>query len=355
MSKFRYRMIADKILADIKSERLTPGMPVPSSRELCRIFGVSQVTAIHALKFLAKRGILLHKTGLNYYVSRKMDNLQNNYGFLTMLFRNISTKGPEFYGNRIIAGAMQEAALSSFGTYFSAHAGRSIYTHSEDFSRTLEEALSLPRKNAGFIADYYIPDEILQEIIYETRQPVVVIGRISQLPEVHSVVLDAMPGYRMALQMLKRLGYEAFICCESSEKGRREYLQQQEFFKELTADENVVIIPDYTYKSHVVAQESLKQAFKKLSGKRVAVFMPTDAAARTTIRWMEEMNIKVPDDAGVIGFYGTRLAWEQSPKLCCLSVQPEILGQTAVQQLLAPDLRSQLHEIPMDFTFGETI
>ena len=149
MAKFQYRTIAEKILVDIKKEILLPGMNVPSSRDLSRIYGVSQLTAVHALNFLAKRGVLLHKPGSNYTVSRKMENAQDQYQFLTLLFRHISTDTPEFYGNRIIAGITHEAASSSIATLFSVNAAKTIYMnknymHNSDFSSTLEEALTLP-------------------------------------------------------------------------------------------------------------------------------------------------------------------------------------------------------------------
>ena len=111
-------MIAEKICADIKSGELVPGMSVPSSRELAETFEVSQLTAIHALKYLVQKGVLLHKPGKNYSVARKEDTQTNACRFLTLLFRYISTKGPEFYGNRIISGIMNETGLSSVGTYY---------------------------------------------------------------------------------------------------------------------------------------------------------------------------------------------------------------------------------------------
>ena len=191
MAKFHYKMIAEKICADIKSGELVPGMSVRSSRELAEMFEVSQLTAIHALKHLVQKGVLMHKTGKNYTVARKEDTQNNPCRFLSLLFRYISTKGPEFYGNRIISGIMNETGLSSVGTYFCASPAQILRTREADFSAVLEEALMLPKQNLGFIADYFIPDEVIEEIIFKTRLPVVVIGRKSQLPNVHSVVSPA--------------------------------------------------------------------------------------------------------------------------------------------------------------------
>ena len=355
MAKFHYRMIAEKICADIKSGELVAGMSVPSSRELAEMFEVSQLTAIHALKYLVQKGVLLHKAGKNYSVARKEDTQTNSCRFLTLLFRYISTKGPEFYGNRIISGIMNETGLSSVGTYFCASPAQILRTQQTDFTAVLEEALMLPKQNLGFIADYFIPDEIIEEIIFKTRLPVVVIGRKSQLPNVHSIVLNTLPGYRFLYKTLKRLGYDAFICCGSREILRDECLQQQMFFQELALTEKTVSIPQFNAISSVRQGELLRHALKQLAGKRVAILSPNDYSARKIIEFLGEENLKVPEQIGVTGFYGTRIATDFSPTLCCLSVLPEQLGKTAARLLLSNDTHYQIHEIPMDFVFGETV
>jgi len=355
MAKFQYRMIAEKILTDIKREILLPGMNAPSSRDLSRLYNVSQITALRALEFLAQRGILLHKSGQNYSVSRKTESLRNDCRFLTMLFRYISTGGLEFYGNQIISGAMREASISSVGIYYSFSAPQTIRAFRTDFSRTLEEALTLPRQNLGFIADYQIPDKILEEIRCETRLPVVVIGRASELPDVHSVVPETLPGYRFTLQNLKRLGYDAFICCESHETRRYECRQRHQFFQELAERENAIICPAFTNFADSQQRDFLVRSFRRFSGCRTAVFAPADATARAIIKHVEALGMTPGKDVGIVGFYGTRLATEYSPKLCGLSIQPELLGKTAVQLLLSQDTRYKVHEIPMTFMFGETI
>lgn len=355
MAKYRYKIIADKILADIRSGALLPGMTVPSSRDLSKTYQVSQLTAMHALATLAKRGILLHNRGRNYYVSQKLESSQKNYHFLTLLFRYISTDAPEFYGNRIISGIFREASLSFIGSHFTANAARTIYLHQSDFSQTLEEALMLPRQNIGFIADYYIPDEILEAIILQTGLPMVVIGRVSKLPNVHSVVLNALPAYHSMLSTLKRLGYDAFICCEIGDLSRYEYQQQKQFFQELTQQENAIDIVEYNKVPRIKQLGLLKNAIAALPGKRIAVLAPYDFIARNIIRDLETLNLKVPDQIGVVGFYGTRLATELSPKLGCLLAHPEDLGQIAAQLLISKNSHYQVHKIPMNFVFGETI
>ena len=360
MAKFQYRMIAEKILTDIRKEVLLPGMNVPSSRDLSRIYGVSQITAVHALNFLAKRGVLLHKPGSNYTVSRKMENAGDQYQFLTLLFRHISTDTPEFYGNRIIAGITREAASSSIASLFSVNAAKTIYIHRDsanksDFTSTLEEALMLPKQNIGFIADYFIPDEILEEIGSQTKLPVVVIGRASKLPHVHSVVMDPIPAYHTMLDILKRMGYNAFVCCEDVHPARYEANQQHQFYQKLVEQENALNIVEFNQVPLVQKKGLLRDALAKFPGKRIAILASSDYISRNIILLLQELNLDVPRQIGVVSFYGTRIATDFSPKLSSISIRPEDLGQVAADLLISRDTKYRVHKIPMEFVFGETI
>ena len=355
MEKFQYRIIADKILTDIKREILLPGMNVPSSRDLSRQYHVSQITANYALNFLAKRGILLHKPGKNYVVSRKLESSRDKYQFLTLLFRQLTTDTPEFYGNRIIAGITGEAALSMVGAYLSPNAARTIHMRSNDFSSTLDEALTVSKQNIGFIADYFIPDEILEEITLQTKQPVVVIGRASKLANVHSVVMTAFPAYYTMLDILKRMGYNAFICCEDVHPTRYEAKQQHQFYQKLVTEENACNLTDFHRVSQVQAKVLLQNALAKFPGKRIVVLAASDYIARSVIDMLQEMNLKVPEQVGVVSFYGTRLATDYPPRLSSISISPENLGKAAADLLISKDIRYGIHEIPMEFMFGETI
>lgn len=355
MEKFQYRIIADKILTDIKREVLLPGMNVPSSRDLSRQYHVSQITAIYALNFLAKRGILLHKPGKNYVVSRKLENAQAQYHFLTLLFRQLSTDTPEFYGNSIIAGITEEAALSSIGVHFTANAARTIGLLQNDFSSTLDEALIIPKQNIGFIADYFIPDDILAEIRRQTDLPVVVIGRASKLPDVHSVVINPFPACYTMLSTLKRMGYNAFICCEDVHPLRYEATQLHQFYQLLQEQDNVLNLVDFFKNSFAQMQMILQDAIGKFPGKRIAIITASDYIAQLIITMLQKLNLNVPEQIGVTGFYGHKFMENPLPKLSSIAVHPEELGKVAADLLISGDVRYRVHEIPMEFVFGETI
>ena len=229
------------------------------------------------------------------------------------------------------------------------------YMHNSDFSSTLEEALTLPKQNIGFIADYFIPDEILEEIILQTKLPAVVIGRASKLPNIHSVVLDALPAYHIMLDILKRMGYDAFICCEDIHPARYEADQQHRFYQKLTEQENALNIVEFNQVPLVQEKGLLRDAVAKFPGKRIAVLASSDYIARNVILLLQELELNVPMQIGVVSFYGTRIATDFSPKLSCISIRPEDLGKVAADLLISRDMQYRVHKIPMEFVFGETI
>ena len=182
-----------------------------------------------------------------------------------------------------------------------------------------------------------------------------VIGRASKLTNVHSVVMDALPAYHTMLDILKRMGYNAFICCEDIHPARYEANQQHQFYQKLVEQENALNIVDFNQVPLVQEKGLLRDALAKFPGKRVAILGASDYISRNIILLLQEMNLDVPRQIGVVSFYGSRIATDFSPKLSSISIRPEDLGKVAADLLISHDTKYRVHKIPMEFVFGETI
>ena len=120
-------------------------------------------------------------------------------------------------------------------------------------------------------------------------------------------------------------------------------------------EENACDLVDFNRYSLAQEKVVLQNALAQFSGKRIAVIAASDYIARNVIDMLHELNLKVPEQVGVVSFYGTRLATDYPPKLSCISIRPENLGKAAADLLISKDTRYGVHEIPMEFMFGETI
>lgn len=67
--KAAYQRMADALRGDIVAGRLTPGQKIDSVRTLSSKYGVSQVTAMSAIRVLVDEGLLATSTGRGTYVT----------------------------------------------------------------------------------------------------------------------------------------------------------------------------------------------------------------------------------------------------------------------------------------------
>jgi DNA-binding GntR family transcriptional regulator len=65
----RFRQVAAALEAEIRSGVWRPGVPVPSRVRLADRFGVAQMTAARAHRYLAERGYLVAVTGVGMVVT----------------------------------------------------------------------------------------------------------------------------------------------------------------------------------------------------------------------------------------------------------------------------------------------
>ena len=167
--------------------------------------------------------------------------------------------------------------------------------------------------------------------------------------------MDALPAYNTMLDILKRMGYDAFICCEDVHPARYEANQQHQFYQKLAEQENALNIVDFNQVPLVQEKGLLRDALARFPGKRIAVLASSDYIARNIILLLDELDLKIPEQIGMVSFYGTRIATDFSPKLSSISIRPEDLGKVAADLLISRDTKYRIHKIPMEFVFGETI
>lgn len=70
--KMKSRSIATALKQKIRSQKLTPGSPLPSARDLARQYQVCMMTANRALDILEKESIIIRRKGRGNFVQRNI-------------------------------------------------------------------------------------------------------------------------------------------------------------------------------------------------------------------------------------------------------------------------------------------
>lgn len=66
-----YKQLKNKILDEIESGKLSSGDKLPSERELADLYGISRMTARHALSILEREGVVERRVGSGTFVTNK--------------------------------------------------------------------------------------------------------------------------------------------------------------------------------------------------------------------------------------------------------------------------------------------
>lgn len=349
-----YRKIAEAIYNDIRNGTLPVGSVVPSTRELHEKYFVSHVTALRALNLLTQKQVIVKQTGSNFRVAKRLDMLNRRIKCIGGLFRPFSIRKSDCYYNELMSGAMHETALSGMNIIFSGSVGSSFMAQQNpDFAGIVESATQMAQYVEGFLADSWLPDAVLQEILDNTHLPMVVVDRTTKL-SASSVVYDNLQALRAVMPTLLRMGYECFVGVDSGIDYYYGNIQQQ-FFAEVAAGHPFCAVHDFNRFAYAVTIPQIIAGVKKFGKRRTVIFMPSDTEAVNCIECLREQGLNVPEFAGVISCRNIQSIINTPYKLTTMALKAEELGAEAVRILLNDKMSHGEYTLPMDFRFGETI
>jgi len=186
-----------------------------------------------------------------------------------------------------------------------------------------------------------IPGKEIEDIHYNFKPlPIVSIGM--KMNDIPNISLNNKDGVSKAIKHLiekhryKKIG---FIGC----KGRRQYEDRFNIYKETLESYNLPYNPDFTIMLDDLNRKAVKQGINELTNRRKisvkndidAVFTVSDIIARDFIEELENINIRVPEDIAVVGFNNQIDSVKCSPSITTVDPHFFNFGYKAVETLYA--------------------
>ena len=229
-----------------------------------------------------------------------------------------------------------------------------ILNYFEDHSLIIPDCI-LERKVSGILIVGKISDKNLITI-KNIGLPVVLVDFTSLCDAFDCVLTHNKQGGYMMTSYVIHKGYQKIgffgdldysFSFQDRFMGYRQALIKNGIVKSEQADEYIQKY-SWTYQTEkAILDNNITQIVNILSQKELpeVLICANDSNAFAVILALNIMGKKVPDDIGVTGFDDTPLCMKSVPQITTIEVQKELMGQTAVSNLI--DRIHQVESIPM--------
>ena len=180
-----YRIITNDLTKAMDSGRLKPGARVPSIRELCDRYNVSQITVLRVFKELVQADRIVRREGTGYYVKDPADTAEPGRTLILACRSPRAVSEDDNFILRMTEGIHTRALEEGFNLFVPRTVafirGRVIDdAHMENLMRDIRE---VPRP-AGIIFDMFYPDDMIRKHVlpHIGNLPCTIAGRRSTLP-----------------------------------------------------------------------------------------------------------------------------------------------------------------------------
>lgn len=331
MNDYLYLKVKKDLLRKIESGEFGENGSLPTEKELCKLYKVSQITVRRAVGELTNEHILIRQQGKGTFVKEK-EKLPSLKTILILLPLAANTFFyDEFYGP-VWKGLEKEANISGYNLVFSSHS--SSLKHKRDLLKTINLAM-----HAGVIVVNELDSQTLSAL--KEKLPVILVDY--SLTDFFSVVSDNEGGAFEAIQYLLSLGHKKIACLTVPSPGNSHPLRVAGYKNALKLahiEKHFVFQPDTKELENtgIEAMENFgyKACKKMLESTReiTGIFAVSDAVAIGAMQALREKKIRVPEDISIVGFDGIYDAIHSDPPLTTMEVPKEKMGRIAMQTLL---------------------
>jgi len=203
----------------------------------------------------------------------------------------------------------------------------------------------------GILADFFVPDAVLADLIARDI-PVVLVGRDSDTKGVSWVKADETDGAREATRHLLGQGHRRIGLIAAGEEGNNDIVRARlDGFRQALAEAGVPIMPefvahsrDFTFESGCALGHSLLDRRSRPS----ALFVFNETLAAGVLKAARQLHIRVPEDLAIATTEDSPWVGYIWPELTAVHVPMRDVGTRATEMLLAlldDPSSAPLHEI----------
>ena len=339
-----YQTIANDIQQKILSSNFDYENPICTERSICEQYGVSRITAKHAITKLEDKGILYRKRGLGSFVVRH-DHMPQRVFALIIPFsttqggifkairatnRILSKKGYHFTINMSHADPAQDAKLLN-----------------QLYSQNVSGIVYYPRTSE-------LPLESLHKFI-ESNHPVVVLDKTIQHPEFASVVCDNYKGGYLLTEHIISYGHtKTCYLSRFATKDMPSLSDRYSGYRDclisagITGEPRFVHWSDYSGNAGQSGYYMLQHIVNNLHNEgTTAIICENDEVAFNVYMCCINLGLRIPEDINIAGFDNIDWATTGNAQITTVDQNFDLIGEATAAALLVNSKPPQHKVIPV--------
>ncbi len=329
-----YWQLQQELKGIIIRDRLSTGDKIPSERELCRLYGVSQGTVQKAIANLVSEGVLFKRHGSGTYVK----NADAVYSGLVSEQASIGLVLPDLgFFTELIRSVERQCSLSGYSLILKS-SGRV-----NSAERRIVDGLLSKDKVRGLliVPTDFAPDPAAYEDLKARNVPFVILDRLVEGLEADFIVQDNVAGMKLGVKRLLGQGFKRVAFMGITHDWMYHFKERLKGYKAaleeagLPFDESLVFFcregEDIAMGKELLAR--FKAFIEESPVDAIAAY--TDTTALRLCNALFDWGIKVPDDVSVLGYDNMDMAEFAAVPLTSVAPQKAEMGELAVKRLLA--------------------
>ncbi|MCX7917511.1 MAG: GntR family transcriptional regulator [bacterium] len=322
-----YRLVKDEIKKKIEKGIYKVGQLIPSENKLTQIYNVSRITVIKAINELVNEGYLYRIQGKGTFVKNRYSEVKDKIiGII------VPTE------IHLWAPLVKKIISSLTGKYLCIPVD--IVIEGKDAIHNRKHINSILKKNPDIlivdgnpIFPFELLDDYKGEVIY-----VINYNRetIKENKNIHYILSDHYYGAKIAIEYFlskgfKRVIFVTYPILEHHKSQKEKIMAGKEVFKKnRLPEDDFVIFTDWN------KEEKIKELLKK-EKKPMAIFTDADFRANLIYEVAKKLNLKIPKDVSIIGYFNTPWCEILRPKLTSISIKEDKIGELVVKKILTKD------------------